>query len=154
MRLPDGWRARSMLSALRIAGIMAVLVGIGLCFYRMTQISLTLEKEKEARQRQHALYVAGWHRLMSLPRQQVGVESPVPPSVAFSPAAFQRAGARLVSWQPSDKGGELVLDTPWPLVADTFSLLAERDMQVAAFALAGENGTLRFTVRLVHDHEP
>lgn len=72
MRLPDGWRAVSMLNALRIAGIMAVLLGIGLCFYRMTQISLTLEKEREARQRQHALYVAGWHRLMSLPRQQAG----------------------------------------------------------------------------------
>ena len=78
----------------------------------------------------------------------------MPPVVAFSPAAFQQAGAKLVSWQPSDKGGELVLDTPWLQVVSTFSLLAERDMQVAAFALTGENGTLRFTMRLVHDDEP
>ena len=154
MRLPDGWRAVSRLNALRLTGLMALLVGCGLCFYMMKQVNLTFEKGNEARQRQHAQYVAGWQRLMPLRVLPEGAESVVPPVVAFSPAAFQQAGAKLVSWQPSDKGGELVLDTPWLQVVSTFSLLAERDMQVAAFALTGENGTLRFTMRLVHDDEP
>ncbi|MDA8492053.1 hypothetical protein [Kluyvera georgiana] len=154
MRLPDGGRAVSRLNALRLAGLMALLAGCGLCFYMMKQVNLTFEKGNEARQRQHAQYVAGWQRLMPLRVLPEGAESAVPPVVAFSPAAFQQAGAKLVSWQPSDKGGELVLDTPWLQVVSTFSLLAERDMQVAAFALTGENGTLRFTMRLVHDDEP
>ncbi|WP_433638479.1 hypothetical protein [Kluyvera georgiana] len=154
MRLPDGWRAVSRLNALRLTGLMALLAGCGLCFYMMKQVNLTFEKGNEARQRQHAQYVAGWQRLMPLRVLPEGAESTVPPVVAFSPAAFQQAGAKLVSWQPSDKGGELVLDTPWLQVVSTFSLLAERDMQVAAFALTGENGTLRFTMRLVHDDEP
>ncbi|WP_077248560.1 hypothetical protein [Kluyvera georgiana] len=154
MRLPDGGRAVSRLNALRLTGLMALLAGCGLCFYMMKQVNLTFEKGNEARQRQHAQYVAGWQRLMPLRVLPEGAESAVPPVVAFSPAAFQQAGAKLVSWQPSDKGGELVLDTPWLQVVSTFSLLAERDMQVAAFALTGENGTLRFTMRLVHDDEP
>lgn len=154
MRLRDGWRAVSRLNALRLTGLMALLAGCGLCFYMMKQVNLTFEKGNEARQRQHAQYVAGWQRLMPLRVLPEGAESAVPPVVAFSPAAFQQAGAKLVSWQPSDKGGELVLDTPWLQVVSTFSLLAERDMQVAAFALTGENGTLRFTMRLVHDDEP
>ncbi|HED1419009.1 TPA: hypothetical protein R4S64_000974 [Kluyvera georgiana] len=154
MRLPDGWRAVSRLNALRLTGLMALLAGCGLCFYMMKQVNLTFEKGNEARQRQHAQYVAGWQRLMPLRVLPERAESAVPPVVAFSPAAFQQAGAKLVSWQPSDKGGELVLDTPWLQVVSTFSLLAERDMQVAAFALTGENGTLRFTMRLVHDDEP
>lgn len=154
MRLPDGGRAVSRLNALRLTGLMALLAGCGLCFYMMKQVNLTFEKGNEARQRQHAQYVAGWQRLMPLRVLPERAESAVPPVVAFSPAAFQQAGAKLVSWQPSDKGGELVLDTPWLQVVSTFSLLAERDMQVAAFALTGENGTLRFTMRLVHDDEP
>ena len=154
MRLPDGWRAVSRLNALRLTGLMALLAGCGLCFYMMKQVNLTFEKGNEARQRQHAQYVAGWQRLMPLGGSPEGAEPAVRPVVAFSPAAFQQAGAKLVSWQPSDNGGELVLDTPWPQVVSTFSLLAERDMQVAAFALTGENGTLRFTMRLVHDDEP
>lgn len=154
MRLPDGWRAVSRLNALRLTGLMALLAGCGLCFYMMKQVNLTFEKGNEARQRQHAQYVAGWQRLMPLRVLPERAESAVPPVVAFSPAAFQQAGAKLVSWQPSDKGGELVLDTPWLQVVSTFSLLAERDMQVAAFALTGENGTLRFTMRVVHDDEP
>lgn len=151
MRFPDGWRSLSMLNALRIAGLMAMLAGIGLCFQLAAQTDLALEKNRDARQRQHGQYVAGWHRLMPLRA------APLPsalPTVAFSPAAFQQAGARLVSWLPADAGGELVLDTPWPQVAATFLLLAERDMQVTAFALAGANGTLRFTLRLVHVDEP
>ena len=93
MRLPDGWRAVSRLNALRLTGLMALLAGCGLCFYMMKQVNLTFEKGNEARQRQHAQYVAGWQRLMPLRVLPERAESAVPPVVAFSPAAFQQAGA-------------------------------------------------------------
>ncbi|WES68819.1 hypothetical protein [Superficieibacter sp. HKU1] len=66
----------------------------------------------------------------------------------FSPLDFQMPDTRLVSWQPVSKGGTLVLDTSWQPVPGIFSLLAQQDMTVTAFALEPVAGRLRFTLQL------
>lgn len=74
-------------------------------------------------------------------------------TLPFTPADFQRAGARLTGWQPTDAGGEMSLETPWQSVPSTFPLLAERGMQVKAFVLMTHNDALRFTLQLVRNDE-
>lgn len=152
MRLPDGWWPLSRLNALRLTALAAALAGASVC-YRLGASALQTT-ESEARQRQHAQYAASWRRLMPLRAARVLSPARSDPYVRFSPTTFQQSGARLVSRLPSDKGGELVLDTPWAQVAPTFLRLAACGMQVTAFALTGENGTLRLTLGLVRNDEP
>ncbi|WP_432699636.1 hypothetical protein ACRUMN_19025 [Kluyvera cryocrescens] len=45
------------------------------------------------------------------------------------------------------------LEGPWQQVPSTFSMLAERDMQVLAFSLSAEKGVLSLTLQLVRNDE-
>nr|EKU4731311.1 DNA utilization protein HofO [Kluyvera ascorbata] len=74
--------------------------------------------------------------------------------IPFSPVDLQREGVRLVSWVPSAVGGEMSLEADWQQIPATFSMLAERGMQVIAFSLSPGNGALNFSLQLVRDDEP
>ncbi|RXW28307.1 HofO [Enterobacter ludwigii] len=82
--------------------------------------------------------------------------SPASPKVQemqpFSPLDFQGDGMKLVHWKPSQRGGELTLDAEWPAIPTIFSLLAQRDVQVAAFAIAPQDALLRLRLELESDH--
>ena len=86
-----------------------------------------------------------WRREKALPRASVEKALWVVP---FSALHFQSAEASLVSWKPSDKGGELVLETRWSPLPALFSLLAEREMTPAAFMIEPEGRLLRLTLQL------
>ena len=137
-----------------LVGLLAALAGILFCYSLGHQASLAAEQGSLAREQAHQRYLANWRRLMVLRTELPASERESRPALAFTPAAFQQAGARLVSWHPSVEGGELVLETPWAQVPPAFTLLAERGMQVAAFSLTHENGALRFRLRLVRDEKP
>ncbi|MHC9005710.1 HofO family protein [Enterobacter adelaidei] len=70
----------------------------------------------------------------------------------FSPLDFQGNGVKLVHWKPSQRGGELTLDAEWPAIPTVFSLLAQQDVQVAAFAIAPQDALLRLRLELESDH--
>ncbi|KFC04729.1 PilO family type IV pilus biogenesis protein [Trabulsiella guamensis ATCC 49490] len=89
-----------------------------------------------------------WQTLRAL-QMQVGQHQKTPSAaVSFSPLDFQRDGTRLLRWQPTETGGEMVLDTQWVDVPSLFPRLAERNMQVVAFSLHPVNGRLQLTLQL------
>ncbi|MGY5955078.1 hypothetical protein ACUY4R_002862 [Kosakonia sp. BK9b] len=71
----------------------------------------------------------------------------------FTPLDFQGAGRQLTRWQPTQNGGEMMLETEWHAVAGTFPLIAERNMLISAFSLLADERGLHFTLRLEHDNE-
>lgn len=89
---------------------------------------------------QQILRIARWRSVMPLQAAlNGGGDTGLAASKPFSPIAFQRPGAELMSWSPTGHGGELVLETVWQQVPSVFALLAERGMRVVAFSLkAGE----------------
>ena len=68
----------------------------------------------------------------------------------FSPLDFQGDNATLVHWKPLQTGGELALEVEWPAIPGLFSRLAQRDVQVAAFAVSSEGKVLRLRLELNH----
>lgn len=153
MKLPDGWRQLSLTARVRGAALLAMVIGIFVCFQTGYMAFLSVQKSREIRLIQHSTMISGWRRLLSLPAStDVPLSSSVN-AISFSPVSFQRAGVRLKGWLPSGKGGELVLETAWQQVPSTFEMLAERDMQVVSFALVAENGVLRLTLQVVSDDE-
>jgi len=68
----------------------------------------------------------------------------------FSPLDFQGADATLVHWKPQQNGGELMLDLEWKALPALFSRLAQRDVQIAAFAIAPQDKALRLRLELEH----
>lgn len=94
---------------------------------------------------------AQWKRLMVL-RQQSALPE-VPPREPFSPLGFQATDVKLVSWQPSGRGGELVLDSGWRSIADLFSLLARSGTALQAFHVLPHAGALRITLTLEADDD-
>lgn len=82
-------------------------------------------------------------------RQAWGAEATAPlPERVFSALAFQTGSTRLLSWHPTGRGGEMVLQTGWQDVPETFTRLAEQDMQVSAFSLALKEGVLHLRLEL------
>ncbi len=71
---------------------------------------------------------------------------------AFSPLDFQGPERQLIRWQPVAGGGELVLETGWRGVIETFPLLTERGMQVPSFSLQAIEGSIHFTLRVEQDN--
>ncbi|MDD7994241.1 hypothetical protein [Kosakonia radicincitans] len=100
---------------------------------------------------QQAALQAQWRTLRALfpPTES----APLPTAQPFSPLDFQETNRQLIRWQPGKNGGELVLETRWEPVTETFALLASCDMQVPAFSLAVGADLLRFTLQLEHDDD-
>ncbi|ENO0301139.1 HofO [Enterobacter asburiae] len=68
----------------------------------------------------------------------------------FSPLDFQGDTATLVHWKPQQNGGELMLEVEWQALPALFSRLAQRDVQIAAFAIAPQGTALRLRLELEH----
>ncbi|WLI77951.1 hypothetical protein Q5705_05185 [Kosakonia sp. H02] len=100
---------------------------------------------------QHSVRQAQWRKLraLSLPVEH----SPLPDARRFSPLDFQAQDRQLIRWQPAPGGGELVLETRWQRVVETFPLLAERGMLIPAFSLVASEERLQFTLQLEHDND-
>ena len=94
--------------------------------------------------------VSLWPAASQVPRRHAPREATV--MTPFSPLEFQGAGTRLVHWKPLQNGGELTLDAEWQAIPTVFSRLAQRDVQVAAFALSAQGSALRLRVELEEQH--
>jgi len=70
--------------------------------------------------------------------------------ISFSPLDFQGDNATLVHWKPLQNGGELMLEVEWQALPALFSRLAQRDVQIAAFAIAPQGKALRLRLELEH----
>ena len=68
----------------------------------------------------------------------------------FSPLDFQGDDEKLVHWKPLQNGGELMLEVEWQAIPALFSRLAQRDVQIAAFAIAPQGTALRLRLELEH----
>ena len=98
---------------------------------------------------QQQLWQVQWRKLRALiPPTAL---PPLPPIRVFSPLDLQAPDRQLIRWQPALGGGELMLESRWPQVVETFSLLAERGMLIPAFSLVASDGVLHFTLQLEHD---
>lgn len=147
---PDVWFALSLrmrvfcwlLSALCA---LVLLWWLAICPIKETQIRLVTQQQQQRTQLR-----AQWQKLHALvpPSDSVAL----PERLTFSPLDFQSQGRQLVRWQPAQGGGELVLETGWQGVAETFSLLTARGMQVPAFSLMAGEGVLNFTLRVEQDN--
>lgn len=70
--------------------------------------------------------------------------------ISFSPLDFQGDNATLVHWKPLQNGGELMLEAEWQALPALFSRLAQRDVQIAAFAISPQGTALRLRLELGH----
>ena len=92
-----------------------------------------------------------WRRTLALRSSQAPMVTDLQP---FSVMDFQSPQCRLVSWQPLPTGGELVLETQWDALLNTFELLAQRGMRVSGFSMTPARPRLRTTLQLeVASHE-
>ncbi|CAM6967166.1 MULTISPECIES: HofO [Enterobacter] len=89
-----------------------------------------------------------WPAVRKLPFRSETAEARV--LMPFSPLDFQGADATLVHWKPQQNGGELMLDLEWEALPALFSRLAQRDVQIAAFAIAPQDKALRLRLELEH----
>lgn len=153
MKIPDGWRQLLPTARVIVAALLAMILAIYACFQAASQAYLHTQKSREVRQIQHTAMLSGWQQWLSLRDTAKKSMQSLDKTMPFSPVSFQRAGTRLLSWLPSAKGGEMVLEIAWQQVPSTFEMLAERDMQVVGFALVAENNVLRLTLQLVADDE-
>lgn len=107
------------------------------------------EKAEQVQQQMASLHAQRqqlWLRESALLRYSKEIQIPVLP---FSALHFQSSEASLVSWQPDEKGGELVLEMQWLPLPALFKQLAEREMTPTAFTIQPEEGRqLRFTLHL------
>jgi len=147
---PDIWRdlrpGLRMLIWLSAFCVLAALWGA----YFMSGPWQTKKEEAVQAQQQMATLNAQrrqlWLRESALSRYSEEVKMPVPP---FSALHFQSPEASLVSWQPDEKGGELVLEMQWLPLPALFKQLAEQEMTPTAFSIQPEKGRqLRFTLHL------
>lgn len=127
MRRPERWQ-------IALAGLLIMTLGGALCLLQSQ--SARQDALRMAWRQQEALRAARWQRVVplraALSALKVGAVAARRP---FSPVDFQRQDAELVSWKPDERGGELVLETAWESIPSVFILLAERGIQVTAFAI-------------------
>ncbi|MDN2487116.1 hypothetical protein MML63_15910 [Kosakonia sacchari] len=147
---PDVWFALSLRTRV-LCWLLSSLCALALLWW----LAISPVKETELRlvaqqQQQRTKLRTQWQKLHALVPPS---ESLILPEIqAFSPLDFQSQGRQLARWQPAQGGGELVLETGWKGVVETFSLLTERGMQVPAFSLMAGEGTLNFTLRVEQDN--
>ncbi|WOZ77804.1 hypothetical protein [Kosakonia sacchari] len=147
---PDVWFALSLRTRV-LCWLLSSLCALALLWWlaispvKETQMRLVAQQPQ-----QRTKLRAQWQKLHALvpPSETVAL----PELKAFSPLDFQSQGRQLARWQPVQGGGELVLETGWKGVVETFSLLTERGMQVPAFSLMASEGALNFTLRVEQDN--
>ena len=147
---PDLWRdlrpGLRMLIWLSASCVMAALWG---SYFMLGPWQVKEEEAVQAQQQMAALNVQRrqlWLREKALLRDRAEESTPVAP---FSALHFQSPEASLVSWQPDEKGGELVLEVRWLSLPALFNQLAEREMTPTAFTIQPEESQqLRFTLHL------
>lgn len=146
---PDSWR--NLTPGWRLAiwlGTSCVLMALWGGYFWSGPWQVAKEERAQA-QRQRASLTAQrrqlWVREKVLPRDSVNDKRQAPP---FSALHFQSSGASLVSWQPNEKGGVLVLDTSWSPLPALFEQLAEREMAPVAFVIEPAGSLLRLTLHL------
>ena len=155
MQLPENWLRFSSVTMVRGSACIAILFGIYVSYEVGHQAYSRALKSQISRQAGQIYNTKSWHRILPIKTVLLGEKTQGDEQMLpFSPVDFQRDGVRLVSWIPSAAGGDMSLETPWLRVPPTFTMLAERGMQVSAFSLNAEKGVLRFTLQLVRDDEP
>lgn len=89
---------------------------------------------------------AQWQKIMPL----LPVASHALPAATkpFSALDMDSPGSRVVSWQPSGRGGELALEANWPGIPPLFNRLAERGRTVRGFSILPESHHLRLTLQI------
>lgn len=155
MQLPDSWLRISSTTLIAGGACVAILLGVYAAYAVGHQAYQRVSKSHQSWQTGRVHNAEGWRRMMQIKTAaQRETEQGDAPLIPFSPVDLQREGVRLVSWVPSAVGGEMSLEADWQQVPATFSMLAERGMQVIAFSLSPGNGALNFSLQLVRDDEP
>lgn len=155
MRLPDSSLRISPAGAVKGCACFAILLGIYVSYQVGHQAYHRALKSHVSWRAERAHSVESWRRIMPLQAEvQHGMLQGERPGIAFSPAHFQHQSVRLVSWVPSDSGGEMSLEAPWQQVPPLFLMLAERSMQVVDFSLRAEKEALSLTFQLVRHDAP
>lgn len=149
MRLsPERWLARSAHS--RGAAWLIVTMSCAVLAWLLTVRPYTSEQTQRLAElhTQQQSRSQLWANIM--PLRQAGEQAATAPlpGRAFSALAFQTGSARLLSWHPNEHGGEIVLQTGWQDVPETFARLAEQGMQVTAFSLALKEEVLHLRLKL------
>ncbi|MGK9174254.1 hypothetical protein KXR87_13635 [Yokenella regensburgei] len=96
---------------------------------------------------QHALRHR-WRTLMELKPPAGDAVPTTAVREAFSPLSFHSAGRQLLSWEPTPTGGEMLLETRWSAVPQTFLQLSEENMLAKGFSLALKENVLHFALQL------
>lgn len=122
-------RVAAWLSVTMCCAVLAWLLAVRPYTGERTQRLSELHAQQQSRSRL-------WANIMPLRQAGEPAATAPLPGRAFSALAFQTGSARLLSWHPTEHGGEMVLQTGWQDVPETFARLAEQDMQVTAFSLA------------------
>lgn len=145
---PDVWLALSPRMR-AVCWLAAMLIGILLIgWFAIRPLNhaqrLTLHQQSALQPERQAQ----WRKLraLALPEERIDLSE----VRRFSPLDFHGQARQLLRWQPMPGGGELVLESRWPQAVETFSLLAERGMQIPAFSLSASESGLRFTLQLEH----
>lgn len=128
------------------AGVLclSLMVAFSLCYPGWRTLDMQqarLSQQREAARQQ-------WRNLRRLAAAEPTVKQTMEGARPFSPLDFQTASRRLLRWQPSAKGGEMALKTPWEAVPSLFSRLAESEMGIRQFSLQVEEGELLMTLQL------
>lgn len=144
MLRPERWQV-STASAL----ILVLIAGA----YWLRPEYIRRENAWESLRQQRVEHQARWQRVVAQ-QQAIAAAQPNAPGVVipFSPVDFQRKDAQLVNWSPAGEGGEMVLEIGWEQIPNTFSLLAERGVQVTAFSIKPGAERLLLTLQLEGGH--
>jgi len=145
---PERWlslsahsRSAIWLTIALVCAALAWLLAVRPCMREQTQRLAEIRAQQQSRSQL-------WAGVMPLRQAEEPTTSTIRPDRAFSALVFQTGSARLLSWHPNARGGELVLQTGWQNVPETFARLAEQHMQVTAFSLALKEGVLHLRLEL------
>lgn len=145
---PERWRSlsarsQSVIWLTMVFGCVALawLLALRPCLREQTQRLAAIGAQQQSRSQL-------WASAMPLRQAEEQATTAIPPERAFSALAFQTGSARLLSWHPNARGGELVLQSGWQDVPETFARLAEQRMQAIAFSLALKEGVLHLRLEL------
>lgn len=89
-----------------------------------------------------------WRTVMPLRKAKPPTPTPTAKSQPFSAVGMHADDRALMSWQPTQTGGELILEGKWQALSGVFSSLSIQGMNVAAFSFLAEKPRLRLTLQL------
>jgi|GEM_PF-35598 len=147
---PDIWRGlRPWLRVIIWLGTSCILAMLWAAYYLLGPWQVKKEEVAQAQRQIASLSTQRrrlWLQEKALSRENVEATTLATP---FSALHFQSTESSLVSWQPDEKGGELVLEMRWLSLPALFNQLAEQEMTPTAFTIQPEEGSqLRFTLHL------